>query len=83
MGGGSERWLNCRAFSPTAQLGKTSGVWGIHIEDGAEVDDERLRIRPLGGRGTTLLFEELGRSHVRTSVAEGGCWRKEAFLVLE
>jgi hypothetical protein len=57
-------------------------VWGIDVEDGAEVDDERLRIRPFGGRGIAPLFEELGRSHVGTSVAEAGGVRKEGGLDL-
>jgi len=46
------------------------GVRWVDIQDGAEVDDERLRIRPLGGRGAAPLFEELGRSYVRASVAD-------------
>jgi len=58
------------------------GVWGIDVEDGAEVDDERLRIRPLGGRGVAPLFEELGRGHVRASVTEAGVVRKEGRLDL-
>lgn len=48
----------------------------LDVEDGAEVDDERLRIRLLGGRGITPLFEELGRSHVGASVTERGFVRK-------
>lgn len=42
----------------------------VDVEDGAEVDDERLRVRPLGGRGAAPLFEELGWSHVTPSVAD-------------
>lgn len=61
------------------------GLRGIDVEDGAQVDDERLRVRPLGGRGTTPLFEELGRSHVRPSVADVGvsseeCGRRRTHL---
>lgn len=58
------------------------GVRGIDIEDGAEVDDERLRIRPLGGRGVAPLFEELGRGHVGASVAEADVVRKEGRIDL-
>jgi hypothetical protein len=57
-------------------------VRGIDVEDGAEVDDERLRIRPLGDRGVAPLFEELGWSHVGASVTEAGVVRKERRLDL-
>jgi len=57
-------------------------VWGINVEDGAEIDDERLRVRSFGGRGVAPLFEELGRGHVGASVAEAGVVRKEGRLDL-
>jgi len=52
------------------------------MRNGAEVDDERLRVRPLGGCGVTPLFEELGRSHVGAPVTEAGVVRKEGRLDL-
>lgn len=47
------------------------GVGRIDVEDLTEVDDERLRIRPLGRRGVTPFGEEFGRSQL------GAVYRKE------